>query len=411
MKPKIHDCRTKGIKSSELIPKDVLITNNHLTLRDISEKTGFSIYMVKKSLVQHGLYRGKYYTLVCECCGNDFRDYVSTKKFCSNNCKHTGQNIWNRGLTKDSSSILEKSSEKMKGNKLGHLVDHSNKNRETLLLPNLNKNISYDKSSKLEKEWLLQVDSCDGIVDIKPSEIKFKYKDCRGNDLTYYPDYEVVWETGVRWIVEIKGRATDKDYKKIEQISRWAKENRYDYKLVTTGMVKRNNWNETFVEYGKLIHPTPEYVMMSHACTVAKMSTSTRLHVGAVITSMDCREMYGYGFNGDEKGGINVPTTNKPGSDGFIHAEENALLKMQTKEECKMFISTMPCLGCAKRIVNAGNIREVYYLLNYRDVSGVSLLMKSGIPVYKFQLTDFEGKVFSDIDAYKQLIPGGMEDL
>jgi dCMP deaminase len=411
VKPKIHDCRTKGIKSSELIPKDTLESLKHHTLKVISERTGFSEYMVKKSLVQHGMYRGKYYTLTCECCDNEFKDYVKTKKFCSNHCKHTGQNIWNKGLTAKDSKHIKQSQKRMKGNKLGTLANHASKNREKIFLPNLKKTMTYDKASQLEKEWLLQVDTKDGIIDVKPSSIQFTYIDCRGYEATYFPDYEVTWETGVRWIVEIKGRATDKDYRKIEQISRWAKENRYDFKIVTTGLIKRNNWNETFVEYGRLLHPTPEYVMMSHACTVSKMSPSTRLHVGAVITSMDCKELYSYGFNGDESGGINVPLTSKPGKDGFIHAEENALLKMRTKEDCKMFVSTMPCIECAKRIINAGNIKEVYYLLNYRDLSGVGLLMERGIPVYKFQVTDFEGRPFSDSEALYQLLPGGMKDL
>jgi len=411
MKPKIHDARTKGIKSSELVAKDILESLKHLTLKQISEKTKASEYMIKKSLVNHGLYRGKYYILTCQNCNADFRDFVNHKKFCSNHCKHTGQTIWNKGLTTKDSDILMESSHRMQDNKLGTLADHSLKNRKNIYLPNLNTIISYDKASNLEKAWLLQVDKMNGVKEIKPSEIQFTYKDTRGFDAIYCPDFEVTWETGVRWIVEIKGRATDKDYAKIEQINRWAKENRYDYKIITTGMVKRDNWNETFVEYGKLLHPTPEYVMMSHACTVSKMSTSTRLHVGATITSTDCREMYSYGFNGDERGGLNVPLNNIPGGDGFIHAEENALLKMKTKEDCKMFVSTMPCLACAKRIINAGNIKEVYYLLNYRDVSGVGLLMERGIPVYKFQIIDFEGKSISDSEALHQLLPHGMKDL
>jgi dCMP deaminase len=39
-----------------------------------------------------------------------------------------------------------------------------------------------------------------------------------------------------------------------------------------------------------------------------------------------------------------------------------------------------PCINCAKVIVNSG-IREVKYLEEYRDTSGVDLLLKAGIVV------------------------------
>lgn len=406
-----RNCSKKGIQGKELIPKEDLVKIANLTNKEISDITGFSEYMVKKSLVHHGLYKGKCYELICDGCKNIFKDFTKNRKFCSNHCKHSKQTIWNKGLTKDDSYILKEASRRMRGNKLGKLVDYSKKNREDILLPNLNKTISYDKSSLLEKEWLLKVDNEPGVVDIVPSTLSFEYVDEFQNIKNYYPDYEVTWTTGIRWLVEVKGIATDKDYSKIEQISRWAKENRYDFKIITTGMVKRDTWNTVYSEYHSLRLASPEWIIMSWACAWSKLSVSPRLQVGAVITSMDCSEAIAYGYNGDERGGINVPTNMLPGQDGFIHAEENALLKMKTKDPCKMFITDMPCVACARRIINAGNIKEVYYLRPYRDASGVGMLMKAGIKVYHFQITDFTGNIYNSNDAYYQMLPGGMKNI
>ena len=404
------DSRKRGIEAKSLIPKDDLEPVKDLTNQEIADIFKCSIYRVKRSLIEHGLYRGKYYAIVCGNCEEVFHDFIKTKKYCSNGCKHSKQTIWNKGLTKEDSEIIMSYSHRMMGNKLGKLVDHSIKNTEEVFLPVLQKAIKYDKNSKLEKEWLLKIDNCPGVTDIKRSGLVLNYKNDFDEICNYYPDYEVLWETGVKWLVEIKGVATDKDYQKIESVTRWAKENRYDFKIITTGMIKKDTWNSVFSEYRNLRLPSPEWVCMNWAATWSKMSTSPRLQVGAVITSLDCEEVFSYGFNGLQKGAVDLPTNNEPGKDGFIHAEENALLKLKTKEPAKIFITHMPCINCARRIINSRTIKEVYYLMGYRDAAGVGELMKAGIKVYHFQITNHLGVAFNDKDAYQWLLPVGMSD-
>ncbi len=51
----------------------------------------------------------------------------------------------------------------------------------------------------------------------------------------------------------------------------------------------------------------------------------------------------------------------------------------------KMYVTLSPCLSCAKLILNA-NIDEVYYLEEYRDLSGVDLLSNFGVIVKKLEI-------------------------
>jgi hypothetical protein len=111
----------------------------------------------------------------------------------------------------------------MKNNQLGKLVKYSKNDVSEIFLPNLQKKVYYDNKSDLEKNWLIKVDKSPGIKDVVRSELVLNYVDELGEISNYYPDYEVYWETGVKWLVEIKGVATDKDYIKISQASKWAK--------------------------------------------------------------------------------------------------------------------------------------------------------------------------------------------
>jgi deoxycytidylate deaminase len=173
-------------------------------------------------------------------------------------------------------------------------------------------------------------------------------------------------------------------------------------------MIKKDTWNSVYNEYKWLSLPTPEWICMNWACSWSKASTSPRMQVGAVITSINCEEVFSYGFNGLQKDAIDVPTNMQPGQDGYLHAEENALLKLKTKEPAKMFITHMPCINCARKIINSKTIKEVYYLMSYRDASGVGELVKAGIKVYHFQITDYLGNAFNDSDAYEWLLPVGL---
>ena len=141
--------------------------------------------------------------------------------------------------------------------------------------------------------------------------------------------------------------------------------------------------------------------MFSQICSVvAQRSTCLRSQVGALIVR-DGR-IISMGYNGPVSG---MPACSKPlgsfpldqlgdytsstecmgpGCTRSLHAETNAIAFAAragvSVEGCTMYCSMSPCINCAKVIVNSG-IKELKYLEEYRDTSGLELLRKAGITV------------------------------
>lgn len=69
-----------------------------------------------------------------------------------------------------------------------------------------------------------------------------------------------------------------------------------------------------------------------------------------------------------------------------LHAESNAIAKLarsnDSGEGADLFVTTSPCIECAKLIYQSG-IRRVWFGEQYRDDSGIEFLRKSGISVTK----------------------------
>lgn len=131
--------------------------------------------------------------------------------------------------------------------------------------------------------------------------------------------------------------------------------------------------------------PSWDEVWMSMAETIAQRSYDPRHRVGAVIVSDDNAQVLALGYNGNYSGGPNEAESNEPGQSGMIHAEINALLKLDYNNPKRkvMYLTLSPCRQCAKCIINAG-IDEVVYRDEYRDTSGFELLRKSGLTLKKF---------------------------
>jgi dCMP deaminase len=70
--------------------------------------------------------------------------------------------------------------------------------------------------------------------------------------------------------------------------------------------------------------------------------------------------------------------------DEVLHAESNAIAKLAKSNEsgdgADLFVTTAPCIHCAKLIHQSG-INRVFYSENYRDDAGLTFLSKSGILV------------------------------
>ena len=115
--------------------------------------------------------------------------------------------------------------------------------------------------------------------------------------------------------------------------------------------------------------------------SIAARSYDPRLRVGAIVVSDDNTQVLALGYNGNYAGGPNSVDSCAPGESGFIHAEINALLKLDynNPKRKKMYLTHSTCLMCAKAIVNAG-IDEVVYEKRYRTSEGLDGLESAGVP-------------------------------
>ena len=128
--------------------------------------------------------------------------------------------------------------------------------------------------------------------------------------------------------------------------------------------------------------PSWDEVWMKTARLIAQRSYDPRHHVGVVIVTEDNTQVLAVGYNGNYSGGPNEVESTEPGESGFIHAEINALLKLDynNPKQKKLYVTLSPCRMCAKAIINTG-ITEVIYDDEYRDTSGLKVLESAGIRV------------------------------
>ena len=129
----------------------------------------------------------------------------------------------------------------------------------------------------------------------------------------------------------------------------------------------------------------------------AEMSYAKRRKVGAIIVKD--QRIISTGYNGMVAGMSNdceiLEIKKIPVSVGMsrkeevlvtkkevIHAEANAILFAAKNgiptDGATLYITVSPCIECAKMIVQSG-IKEVYFLEEYKDTSGLDLLNKAGI--------------------------------
>lgn len=123
--------------------------------------------------------------------------------------------------------------------------------------------------------------------------------------------------------------------------------------------------------------------------SAANQSVAVRRKVGAAIILPT--GLIATGWNGMPAGFSNVceyahlkDLITKP---EVIHAERNALDKLTREgvspEDGILFVTTSPCIECAKSIASVG-IRTVIYDSCYHNDKGVEHLINSGVEVHRF---------------------------
>ncbi len=138
--------------------------------------------------------------------------------------------------------------------------------------------------------------------------------------------------------------------------------------------------------------PSFESVYMNFAKAISERSSCHRLNVGTVITSTDFRKVLAVGYNGNAAGLTNGCDRDEPGNCGCLHSEENATINYDSPRmvEKFVFVTHLPCVACAKRLINLGNVKKVFFSEDYRKRDSVALLTSVNIPL--FQVTE-EGLV------------------
>lgn len=137
-------------------------------------------------------------------------------------------------------------------------------------------------------------------------------------------------------------------------------------------------------------HERPSFpkIYMDLAFKLAERSTCARLNVGTVITSTDYRKVLSVGYNGNASGLTNKCDREEPGNCGCLHSEENAVINCDSPRfiEKHVFVTHLPCVMCAKRLINLGGVKKIFYANDYRNRDSLEILKSVGIEVEQLKI-------------------------
>jgi dCMP deaminase len=113
----------------------------------------------------------------------------------------------------------------------------------------------------------------------------------------------------------------------------------------------------------------------------ARNSYCIRRQVGALIVRE--KMIISDGYNGTPSGFENIcEDENNVTKPYVLHAEANAITKVakshNSSENSTLYVTTSPCMECAKLIIQSG-IKRVVYCNRYHKPDGLDLLKRAGI--------------------------------
>lgn len=139
-------------------------------------------------------------------------------------------------------------------------------------------------------------------------------------------------------------------------------------------------------------------ILLAHI--VSLRSTCRRRRAGCVVIDRN-KHIKGTGYNGVSKNRVHcldVPCSGAEASSGnnldecmAVHAEENALLQMESKSSgpFTIYCTCSPCLHCAKLITNFPDIKRMVVSEIYPDPAAIEMIKESGII---FEVISFDPK-------------------
>lgn len=124
------------------------------------------------------------------------------------------------------------------------------------------------------------------------------------------------------------------------------------------------------------------------ARTWAQNSYCKRRQVGALIVKE--KMIISDGYNGTPSGFENLcEDKNNRTKPYVLHAEANAITKVaksnNSSEGATLYITSSPCMECAKLIIQSG-IKRVVFCDKYRIEDGINLLKRANIEVVSLEL-------------------------
>ncbi len=135
---------------------------------------------------------------------------------------------------------------------------------------------------------------------------------------------------------------------------------------------------------------------MDMAKLASQRSSCLRRAVGAVLVK-DCRVL-STGYNGVPSGvthcevtgclreKLNVPSGERHELCRGLHAEQNAIIQAAfhgvSIREAVLYCTTLPCIICAKMLINAG-VRRIVYLDGYADSLTEEMLGEVGMKLVR----------------------------
>jgi dCMP deaminase len=119
----------------------------------------------------------------------------------------------------------------------------------------------------------------------------------------------------------------------------------------------------------------------------AQNSYCKRRKVGALLVKD--KMIISDGYNGTPSGFENVCEDDDNQTKPYVlHAEANAITKIaksgNSSEGATLYVTSSPCLECAKLIIQSG-IKRVVFTENYRIEDGINLLKRANIEVIRVE--------------------------
>ena len=134
----------------------------------------------------------------------------------------------------------------------------------------------------------------------------------------------------------------------------------------------------------------PDIRYMKMARIWAENSYCVRRQVGALIVRD--KMIISDGYNGTPSGFENICEDETGKTKPYVlHAEANAITKVaksnNSSEGATLYVTSSPCIECAKLIIQSG-IKRVVYADSYHSMDGIDLLKRVGIEIVKVELSE-----------------------